>query len=257
MGRNKGIFNQPHHRVEAVERAVEAEYARIQLTQTQINRIREGIEAYVACIESESAPQRSDLDAELRRLAAEEKKLLRAHYDDRISEAVFDEEQERIRRERIAAERQLRELDVDHRAVLANLEIALEMTTNIQQAYGGADANGRRLFNQAIFRRIWIDDERIDRTELESPFHEMAEVILGTDGLTIKQETRQRSNHKENHDVRTSGGPLKARTPDNFAFVGSSNVASMVARPGLEPGSPLFSEASHDDDDSPWMLGLS
>jgi site-specific DNA recombinase len=242
MGRGKGICNQPHHRVEAVERAVESEYARIQLTRIQIERIREGIKAYVAGVESDSAPQRSDLDAVLRRLAAEEKKLLRAHYDDRISETVFDEEQERIRRERIAAERHLRELELDHRAVLANLEIALEMAANVQQAYSRADANGRRLFNQAIFRRIWIENEHIDQSELESPFREIAEVVLGIEGNAIEQETRQRSNRKENRDVRTSGGPLKARTPDSFSFVGGSNVASMVARPGLEPGTPRFSE---------------
>ncbi len=39
--------------------------------------------------------------------------------------------------------------------------------------YSLAEPNTRRLFNQAIFARIWIDREQIAQTELAGPFSEL------------------------------------------------------------------------------------
>jgi DNA invertase Pin-like site-specific DNA recombinase len=47
----------------------------------------------------------------LRALAGQAKKLLQAHYDDLISAELFAEEQRRLRRERVAAERRQGELE--------------------------------------------------------------------------------------------------------------------------------------------------
>lgn len=47
------------------------------------------------------------------------------------------------------------------------------MTDRIQAAYLHARPNERRLFNHAIFERIWIDREDIARVQLADPFAEM------------------------------------------------------------------------------------
>ena len=62
-------------------------------------------------------------------------KLLQAHYADHISEALFAEEQTRIRQERVAAEQRIDGLSIEHEQVLKALDLALAMTDNIQAAY--------------------------------------------------------------------------------------------------------------------------
>lgn len=152
MGRGKGVCDQPHHRVAAVEEAIERQYPGLRLTPETIEQIQAAIRAYAETLSSEAAPERVEARSELQRLAAEEKKLLRAHYDDRISEAVFEEEQQRIRRERVAAEQRLAALDADHDTVLEKLDLALSLVAQLDEAYGRADPNSRRLFNQALLR---------------------------------------------------------------------------------------------------------
>jgi hypothetical protein len=56
-----------------------------------------------------------------------------------VSEALFAEEQGRIRRERVAAEKRIESLSVEHDQVLKTLDLALAMTEDIQAAYVQAE----------------------------------------------------------------------------------------------------------------------
>ena len=90
--------------------------------------------------------------SELARLDDQERKLFTAHYADRITEHIFAEEHERLRRERAAADALVARYQTDHQTALEMLEIALELTDDIQGAYLKADHTERRLFNQEIGR---------------------------------------------------------------------------------------------------------
>jgi DNA invertase Pin-like site-specific DNA recombinase len=168
-GRQEGTCSQPHHRVEAVERAIEDEYARIQLSEQRRETIRAEVRAYVAALDGKAEPEREQVEATLKAIAGQGKKLLQAHYDDLISSGLFAEEQQRLRRERVAAEQRQAELQADHRVTLERLELALSLTDRVQAAYMAAEPQTRRVFNPAIFSRIWIDREEVADRELAVP----------------------------------------------------------------------------------------
>lgn len=172
-GKQEGTCGQPHHRVAAVERAVEDEYAKIELSAKRQAKIRSDIHAQVETLNEDAEPERQALTEELRRIAQHEKKLLQAHYDDQISSELFAEEQERLRRETIAAETRLQELQTDHSAALEQLDLALQLTDHIQAAYITAQPTTRRLFNQAIFERIWVSRETVEAIQLAHPFDDL------------------------------------------------------------------------------------
>ncbi len=169
-GRQRGTCPQPHHRVAAVEEAVEREYLKVEFSDEQRESIRRAIRERVDALEDAGAPERSRVKADLQQLAAQEKKLLRAHYDDEISPDLFKSEQSRIQRERADAEHELSLLEVDHREALENLDDALALTKDVHGAYQAARPGIRRLLNQAIFE--WIKVERENETEagLAEPF---------------------------------------------------------------------------------------
>ena len=175
-GRQHGTCSQPHHRARAVELAVEDHYATVQLDPERRGQIREYVRDYVATLDARVAPERTRVAELFRGLDGQERKLLSAHYADKISERLFNEEQERLRRERVAGEKLQAELAVDHRDVLARLDVALELTDRLQAAYRLAKPGTRRLFNQAIFQRIWIEREAVGDAQLAEPFDDLITV---------------------------------------------------------------------------------
>lgn len=219
-GRQKRTCSQPYHRIEAVERAVEDEYARIQLSESRREQIRTAVRTYVATLDELAEPERQQVIENLARLARQEKKLLQAHYADNISDELFAEEQQRIRRERVAAEQRQVELQVDHGRTLERLDVALGLTDRIQAAYMMAAPQTRRLFNQAIFARIWIDRERVSDIELASPF---AELLTGD---LVDDMSAGRTAEVDQPESETSTA---------LADRGGSNVQRMVRAEGLEP----------------------
>jgi SOS regulatory protein LexA len=175
-----GICAQPYHRLEAVEEAVAREYATIRLSGQQRERIRAAVRERVSSIEAAAEPELEELAQKLNELASQEKKLLQAHYDDNISPELFAAEQRRIRADRVAAEVRTSQLEADHSQILACMETALDLTDRIEFAYRQADPVTRRLFNQAIFERIWIDRESVSGTELTSPMSEVLTISHST-----------------------------------------------------------------------------
>jgi hypothetical protein len=89
---------------------------------------------------------------------------------------VFAEEQKRIRRERAAADQLLRRFEINHQDILDTVDIALERTDNIQDAYLKADPTERRLLNQAFFEHLEIDNEDVSNDELAAPFAQLTPI---------------------------------------------------------------------------------
>ena len=218
-GRQARICTQPHHRVEAVEAAVERHYATVQLTDDQRERIRTAVHTHLTALAEIAKKETTRARAELTRLDNEERKLLSLRYQDQISEHIYADEQARIRRQRATADDLLRRHEVKHETILETLDHALQLTDNIQAAYLHADSTERRLFNQAIFETLAIDTEEIDTHEFAPPFVQLAAL----------------NQHYERHA--SNGRPgrgTKKRTPDP-AKVRGSDVPLLVELAGLEP----------------------
>lgn len=230
-GKSKRLCNQPHHRVEAVEQAIEREYTKVQLTPAVRDGIRADVRAYAAQLDGRVGPERGEIQSRLKQLAVQERKLLEAHYQDQISPELFAEEQRRIRQERVAVERRQQELDVDHGRTLEQLEAALAMTGQLQTAYLLAEPNTRRLLNQAIFRGFWIDREEIARAELASPFMELVERVHETPGQ-VHQKTEPNVIEPELEAWTLEPDPealaRNQRTRNQVALVTGSNVEKMM-----------------------------
>ena len=219
-GRHAHICKQPHHRAHAVEAAIERRYATIQLTDHQRERVRDALTQHLDALAKVAEKETARARAELTRLDNEERKLLAAHYADRISDHIYTEEQARIRRQRDAADDLLRRHQIKHDAILETLEHALQLTDNIQAAYLQADNTERRLLNQALFEHFEIDTEEIDQHQLAPPFAQIA--VL--------------NDHFE-HDASTATlttRGTKKRTPDHLKD-GGSYLPLLVEPTGLEP----------------------
>ena len=164
---------QPYHRAEVVEAAVERYYRKVQLSKARQRRIRQTIKARLDAMAAVSERETARCHGELRSLEEQERKLLQKHYADRISDSLYDEEQQRIAREREAAEAIILRLSVQFDDIEETLDLALGLTEDIQAAYLKASPTVRRLFNQAIFERIEVENEEVADVSLAEPFHDL------------------------------------------------------------------------------------
>jgi site-specific DNA recombinase len=239
-GRQNGNCSQLHHLVQAVEQAVEDEYVHIELSEARREKIRHAVRAYVTALDGQAEPERQQVAEMLKRLAGQEKKLLQAHYQDHITPELFAEEQERIRRERVAAEQRQADLQIDHDQALEGLEIALSLTDRVQAAYLMAGPKARRLFNQAIFERIWIRRETVADVELASPFsdllaEDMAQLAAERAPATADTGSEGASQGWTAKTLSMAAPAPNEQTPTTVFCRGGSNVDRMVRPSGLEP----------------------
>jgi site-specific DNA recombinase len=171
--KQRGKCDQPYHRVELVEASVERYYRTVQLSKSRQRRIREAIKARLDEMAAVSEREVGRCHGELRALKEQERKLLQKHYQDRISDTLYDEEQQRIAAEREAAETIIARLSVRFGDIEETLDLALDLTDDIQAAYAKASPTVRRLFNQAIFEWIKISSEEISDVSLAEPFRDL------------------------------------------------------------------------------------
>lgn len=218
-----GECDLPHQRLEAIEARIEQLYARVQLEPEIRERVEAAVLAYLEERGQHNAPRLAKAEAELVKLKNQEKKLLEAHYADSISKDLFVEEQARIRRERIAAQKLIDQLSADEDVVRENVLTALAMTDRIQTAYIAGEASEKRLFNQAFFEWIAIDDEEVSDFQVAEPFDQLQAVTM--------LENQAEAAHTRSSRLTA----VKDKTADLFSKVGGLNFDKMVELAGFEP----------------------
>jgi DNA invertase Pin-like site-specific DNA recombinase len=183
-GRQHAACTQPTHRAEAVEAAVERHYATVQLSPATREQLREAVKTQASGQAKLAEHEVAAAERELTQLDQQERKLLAAHYTDRISEHLFTEEQARISRERASATKRIEQMSFQHEEIMTALDVVLELTEDIQAAYCQAGPNERRLFNQGFFERLEIDSEEVAGEQLQEPFREVAAVAAPREAKT-------------------------------------------------------------------------
>ncbi|BCN69576.1 hypothetical protein RE943_30490 [Prescottella equi] len=155
--------------ISVVEDLVEAEYRAVQLTpeaRRDIEAIlREELQTTHAAIEAE----RRDLTIQQERLTKERTRLLQAHSVGAIPLDLLKEEQTRIARQLATVEERLEATKVEFSALEQHIQAALGYASNCYLGYVAAGHHVRRLYNQAFFERIYVDDDAV-RVELREPF---------------------------------------------------------------------------------------
>ena len=106
----------------------------------------------------------------IQRLSNEREKLLRLHYAEAIPFDLFKKDQERIARELRDARDELAAVSVSFETIDQNLSKALELVRDCHAAYEGASAGVRRQYNQAIFEKLYVQQDGDVAHELAEPF---------------------------------------------------------------------------------------
>jgi len=169
--RQRGECQQAYQPVDLVEQAIENHYATGALSQDERQQVRDAITKDLNDRIELAQREVDRCRGVLAQLKERERKLLHMHYENRVSDELFDEEQAQLRQERKEAETLIGRLSINYQDAITTLDAALIiLDEDLHELYRRAGDTVRRLINQAIFKALYILDQEVASAEYAEPF---------------------------------------------------------------------------------------
>ena len=202
---------QAHH----AEQLVEDHWATITLPNETLTTVRELVISHLDAILKEHNHQAHQAETTLTETTAHSERLMQAYYAGAIDVELLRKEQARLRTSQIAAERQLRHLQTSRDKLHTALDQCLSVLHDGQQQYLAATDNSRRDLNQAVFDKIYLDDDEITNSQHKAVYHYLLDSNLPA---VLEGEAKRQQD---------------TATPDNTKnlrpMAGGSNMTLLVA----------------------------
>ncbi len=211
----------PHLSVATVEHAVERIYDHFALSEDAQQALRKALDEYVEGKAKIARRESERHDRKLRELTAEQQKLVQLYYRDAVSEDVLRAEQQRIEHERAEAERWKEAAAQEVEDVREALDEALVLLDSGRFVYRLVSPGARRIINQAIYKRLLLEDDGAVEVELAPLYAKLVPLAR-----TLAQEAQEcpengRSRRNQN-TTPVFSGPC-------------SNFEKLAERGGFEP----------------------
>jgi site-specific DNA recombinase len=187
IGRTRGTgCKQPYVPVDLIETAVERAYGEVKLPRSQAEAVREKLSQAMAGMRTQAEAEAIRQRKRLAKLNEEREKLMHAYYSGAVPVDLLGKEQERLTAETEQAERHLEVAESAFGDVEDTLGKALDLLADCHSAYLAAPDHLRRQWNQALFERLVIYDDKIGEAEIAEPFATLADpqlpkALSGTD----------------------------------------------------------------------------
>ena len=160
-------------RISEIERLVEEHYWKLQLIEGEPENLR--AEIRVELHETYEEVERQTKEQKTRRtvLESEQAKLLQAHYADAIPLDLMKSEQQRIENELALCDQQVHNTQTRFEHIEKNLGSALNAAGRWAYAYDSAKDPIRAQINDAVFEKIYIDNDGNATSKLRPLFAEL------------------------------------------------------------------------------------
>ena len=157
-------------------------------------KIREYLENWIdQNIENEQEKYAAELDGlrrERDKLEHRQEKLLEAHYNDAIPLNLMKSEQQKIAKQLAAIDSEMKAHECAFTAIAEQLKEALDLMEDCGNFYRLAEDHIKKLLNQAIFSKLWIEKDGRVTAEFAEPFRTLVDPIKNEIALYNKEKAR-------------------------------------------------------------------
>ncbi len=178
--------------IDVVEQQIEDHYRQVQLKATGLKQTSDALLAEVSERYHELESERTRQQRAVRQLEDQRTKLMQAHYAGAVPLDLLAEEQARITAEISALKVATEKATATAQKIEETVNKAADWAENCHQAYLASDSRGRRLMNQAFFKRVWVTEEGVVGWEYNEPF-KLLMAIHGAPGLPRGPESPKRN----------------------------------------------------------------
>ena len=160
--------------IDEIERQVEQIYDRYSYPPA----VREYLEKFLQDqVKDERQKYETELDGlrrEKDKLEHQRKKLLEAHYNDAIPLDLMRSEQQKIAKQLAAIESQVQAHEYTFENIAERLSEALELMEDCGRTCRQVDDHVKKMLNQAIFSKLWVESDGRVTAEFREPFNILA-----------------------------------------------------------------------------------
>jgi site-specific DNA recombinase len=217
----------PYAPVEEVEDAVARCYDTMRLKDEFAEVVRASLSETLSDRTLANRLARQQLTGQLATLDKQEENLLDLAGDADIPKDKLRTRLRRIQAQRTRVEEQLERTDDRLEVAASLLEAALDLLNDPRELYRRSGPKYRRLLNQAVFKRLYIDHNEVTDHCLNEPFAELHEAQTRMTGKKLALDPRRRANSVVGH--------TKADLLVTALSGGGSSKTAMVEVMGLEP----------------------
>lgn len=229
-----------------IEKMVEDHWATIRLDPALRDTVENGLCTELAARRQDAESEHKQLSTEKAKLAAQRQKLVEAIYSGAMPLDLIASEQQRISSQLAGIEERVNATTATFDEIEATLATALDLTRDCHAAYLVAEPRLRRLFNQAFFTHLYIDDDGV-RHDYAEPF----DTLLGEEVLdagraiqadpeagqitmadVLRRSATPHANEKAPRALCAAGG-LSLRPSAPVRGVEGSNKSTLVRVQGL------------------------
>jgi site-specific DNA recombinase len=233
LGRQDGVCDAPYVRVEALEELVLRHWAGLVLPEGFAARVRAKLDETLADEERGSRLLQESISTRLAALDVQEENLLDLAVDATIPKDKLRSRLIKLGDEREQLRRELDGLDTRLSVGAAVIRAALDLLATPQLLYRKAGERERRLLNQAIFARIYVDGDTVTDERLNEPFDELLYFRRGP--RAVYQRTGAGRRRGALAGASRVEHELKVGLLETALAGGGSSRAAMVDVAGLEP----------------------
>ena len=228
---------QAHH----AEQLVEDHWATITLPDETLTTVRKLVISHLDTLLKKHDHQAHQAENTLAEVTTRSERLMQAYYAGAIDVELLRKEQDRLRTSQAAAERQLHHLQTSRDKLHSALDQCLSALHDGQQQYLAATDNSRRDLNQAVFDKIYLDDDEITSSQHRDVYRYLLDSNLPA---VLENEAKEQQDvvapeTKTRQDAVTPDRQRDAVTPDNMKnlqpVAGGSKMTLLVELRGFEP----------------------
>lgn len=233
--------------VSLAEQLIEDHWATITLPRRALEAIRDLVVAHIEVLKPTRSKEREQATLRLGELDRQSSKLMQAHYEDALALVDLKREQARIAMERARCEQIVSQQDVSTERMHKNVSDILRLLADAHGHYLASEDLGRRDMNQAVFERVFLDDDDVVGGDLTEPFQRLLSESLPQDLETERKRHLNRLSRTSDHlyvpEVRESphrgqlapGGDLPPRSVRKAPTVQISRSAALERPRGRLP----------------------
>ena len=212
--------------IEEVEYQIEQIFKGITIKPSERMLLESEIQHHIDKEEKVFKLELDSLKKEKDKLERRQEKLLEAHFNDAIPLSLMKREQQAISKQLAAVEHEIKIRSTTFEDIKANLSLAFELIEDCGRTYSAANDNIKRLMIQAVFSKIWIDEDGKTSTEYTNVYDN----IVGPIETTLMKENIKLASAKA--DANFIDKLLKSYS--KFFEKGLNNEL-LVGEMGLEP----------------------
>jgi len=181
--RGRGCTHTKHILASDIEKQIVELYEQIQLPKDSIERLVKDFRDELISRQEHQALEEQFILKKMQRLNAEKLKIVKAYYAGAVPMDVLKIEQDRIASEMAVSEGRLKVITTQLEYYTGILTRAAELASCCADAYKGCSDKYKRLFNQAIFEKIYVKDKKISNKDYTELFGALFEQSSGNKRL--------------------------------------------------------------------------